>query len=131
MTTTTETRTCINEWCDRPRKARGYCKACYSRGLQAGDFSRSAMRPNEIHAQRRDEDIDEIAVERLIAGEIPEHTTVGEREAAIRHLHAEGLSDSQIGARIGVTSSCVFYRRKALGLPANPQWPHTGGGEPG
>lgn len=124
MTATTETRTCINEWCDRPRKARGFCKSCYSRGFQAGDMTRAAMRPREIYALRR-EDIDEIAVERLIAGDIPQHTTVGEREAAIRQLHAEGLSDAQIGARIGVTASCVFYRRKALGLPANPQWPHT------
>jgi hypothetical protein len=117
----TDTQTCINDWCNRPRKARGFCKPCYSRGHQAGDFARSEMRPQEIHQRRRNDDVDEIAVQRLIAGDIPEHTTVGEREAAIRHLHATGLSDSQIGARIGVSSSCVFYRRKALGLPANPQ----------
>lgn len=129
MSATTETRTCINEWCTRPHVALGYCKACYSRGFQAGDMTRAAMRPFEIHAVRR-EDVDEIAVERLIAGDPPEHITVGEREAAIRRLHATGLSDPQIGARIGVSASCVFYRRKALGLAANPQWPRTGAGKP-
>lgn len=128
MTADTDTRTCTNDWCDRPHRARGFCNACYSRGLQAGDFGRSAMRPFEIYKQRR-EDIDEIAVDRLIAGDIPDHTTIGEREAAIRRLHADGLSDSQIGARIGVSGSCVYYRRKSLGLPANPQWQHSRGGE--
>lgn len=120
MTTTTDTQTCINDWCDRTRHARGFCKPCYFRGLNAGDMTRATMRPREIIALKH-HDIDGMAVERLIAGDIPEHTTIGEREAAIRVLHATGMSDTQIGARIGVSASCVFYRRKALGLPANPQ----------
>lgn len=118
MTTTTDTPTCTNEWCNRPRVARDFCKPCYNRGLQAGDMTRATMQPLEIITRRR-EDIDETAVERLIAGDIPEHTTIGEREAAIRHLHALGLSDRRIGDRIGVSAACVYYRRKALGLPAN------------
>lgn len=120
MTTTTHTTTCTNDWCNRPPAARGYCKTCYSRGKQAGDMTRATLRPFEI-LQLRHEDIDEIAVERLIAGDKPEHTTIGEREAAIRHLHAAGLSDRRIGEHIGVSAACVYYRRRALGLPANPQ----------
>lgn len=118
MNTTTETQTCINDWCNRPRKARGYCRPCYARGQQAGDMTRATMQPREIITLRH-QDIDDIAVQRLITGDIPEHTTIGERETAIRHLHALGLSDKQIGTRIGVSAACVFYRRKALGLPAN------------
>ena len=118
MSTTTEIQACVNEWCDRPRKARGYCRVCYSRGFQARDMARAALRPFEVCAQRH-QDVDEAAVERLVAGDVPERTTIGEREAAIRLLHAAGLSDPQIGARIGVSASCVYYRRQALGLPAN------------
>lgn len=121
MTTTTETPTCTNDWCNRPRAARGFCKPCYNRGHQASDMTRAAMRPFQISALRH-EDVDEMVVERLIAGDPPEHTTIGEREAAIRQLHAAGLSDPQIGERIGVSAACVYYRRKSLGLPAN--WPH-------
>jgi hypothetical protein len=117
--------TCINDWCNRPRKIRGYCRPCYSRGLQAGDMTRAAMQPGEIYALRR-EDVDEIAVQRLIAGNPPQHTTIGERETAIRHLHALGLSDRQIGRRIGVSAACVYYRRKWLGLPANPRQQRPG-----
>lgn len=120
MTTTTDTQTCTNEWCNRPRCARGFCRPCYFRGLQAGDMTRSTMQPFAICAQKH-EDVDDVAVQRLITGDIPEHTTIGERETAIRHLHALGLSDSQIGRRIGVSASCVYYRRKALALPANQQ----------
>ena len=118
MSTATGNQACVNEWCDRPRKARGFCARCYSRGFQAGDMRRCALRPFEVCAQRH-EDVDETAVERLVAGDIPERTTIGEREAAIRRLHATGLSDPQIAARIGATASTVFYRRQALGLPAN------------
>lgn len=118
--TTTDTPTCVNDWCDRPRDARGFCRPCYFRGKSAGDWTRATMRPREIIALKH-QDIDNVAVARLVAGDIPERTTIGEREAAIKLLHAQGLSDPQIGARIGVTASCVFYRRKALGLPANPQ----------
>lgn len=120
MTELKQPQTCINDWCDRPSDARGFCRACYFRGRSAGDWARASMRPFEITALKH-QDIDEIAVQRLIAGDVPERTTIGEREAAIRALHAEGLSDSQIGRRIGVSAACVFYRRKYLGIPANPQ----------
>ena len=82
-------------------------------------MTRATMRPLEIIALRH-QDVDDVAVERLIAGDKPEHTTIGEREAAIRHLHATGWSDPKIAAHIGVSAACVYYRRKALGLPANP-----------
>lgn len=42
--------------------------------------------------------------------------TTREKVAA---LHAEGLSDVEMGQRIGVTASAVQLHRAALGLPAN------------
>lgn len=123
-TTTTDTDTCTNDWCNRPRASRGFCRPCYSRGHYAGDMTRATLRPLEIVALKH-HDIDDIAVQRLIAGDKPEHTTIGEREAAIRQLHAQGLSDPEIGRRIGVSAACVYYRRKALALPANPSKHNT------
>lgn len=116
----TALRLCLNAWCGRPHKARGFCVACYHRGMRTGDLDNAKLRPFEVCALKH-ADVDEVAVQRLVAGDVPEHTTIGEREAAIRQLHAAGLSDGQIGARIGVSADCVRRRRIALGLPANYQ----------
>lgn len=120
MTTTTQTQTCINDWCERPRRAGGYCTVCYQRGYRAGDMTRAAMRPYQIWTVAS-ADIDEAAVERLVAGDPPERTTTGERRSAIRRLHALGLSDRQIADCVQCTVCTVWRARKRLGLPANPQ----------
>lgn len=93
-------------------------------------MTRAEMRPYEINTLRR-EDVDPVAVQRLVAGDIPEHATVGDRDAAIRQLHAAGLSDPQIGKRIGVSVSCVRHRRKSLGLATNNPQHHSKGATDG
>lgn len=40
-------------------------------------------------------------------------------EDAFRTAHAEGLADSQLGARFGLTRAGAFRARERLGLPAN------------
>lgn len=111
--------TCINDWCERPHHAQGYCGPCYTRGRNVGDMSRSAMRPYEVLATRR-ADIDEMAVTRLVDGDMPGHTTAGERWEAVRRLHALGLDDGEIATRVHLAPQSVWrIRNRELGLPAN------------
>lgn len=107
------TRTCSNDWCDRPHSGRGFCKQCYARGAKAGDWSRCLKVAGRAALERAD--VDPIAVQRLIDGDPPERTTLGEREAAVRALHALGLTDRQIAERMRWPR--VQQMRKRLGLP--------------
>ena len=45
-------------------------------------------------------------------------------EDPVKHLHDEGLSDAEIGLRLGIDASRAKYRRTKLGLPANPRRNH-------
>lgn len=42
-----------------------------------------------------------------------------DRREAVKRLHANGQSDTQIGAILGVSSDYVWQCRKRLGLPSN------------
>lgn len=114
----TARKPCVNDWCERPRLGRmEYCSVCYHRGYSAGDMARCAMRPHEIWASAYG-NVDEAVVARLVAGVAPEGATVGERGEAVRRLHALGLNDGQIAARMGVSLPTVWRTRTRLGLPA-------------
>lgn len=65
--------------------------------------------------------IDEIAVERAVAGDPPEHLTPAERRAVVRRLHARGCSDGEIAARSGMVTETAMRIRHELGLPAIEQ----------
>ncbi|MBA2951627.1 hypothetical protein [Streptomyces himalayensis] len=110
-------KSCANDWCTRPHHAKGYCQVCYRRGWAAGDMTRAQIR-YENWGQSRNT-VDEVAVERLCAGDIPEETTLGEREAAVRRLHALGWNDVEIEARLRRPPQYVLKVRRRLGLPPN------------
>jgi hypothetical protein len=108
---------CTNDWCDRLQHARGYCHACYQRGWSTGDMGRAATVHREWDLSRVD--VDEAAVQRLMAGNPPERTTLGDREEAVRRLHSFGLNDREIAERMHRRVLYVWRVRDRLGLPAN------------
>lgn len=113
--------TCANAWCLRPRRCKGYCNACYQRAWRTGDPVRATVLHTPYSVSHTD--IDEAAVQRIVDGDAPDHTTVGEREEAVRRLHAHGLNDVEIATRIGRSISMVLRARTRLGLPANQRGP--------
>lgn len=111
------TPTCANDWCDRPRHAKGFCGVCYRRGWAAGDMARSRIRYENWGQSRAS--IDDVVVDRLCAGDVPEDTTLGEREEAVRRLHALGWNDAEIGNRLRRQPKFATLVRRRLGLPPN------------
>lgn len=102
-------RPCTTDRCPNPRRARGYCTTCLGRLDRYGDpeYSPAAS-------------VDEIAVDRAVAGEPPDRLTVAEREEAVRRLHARGWSDRRIAARVGLEFPATVAKiRLRLGLPPN------------
>ena len=114
-------RPCANTWCTRPHHAKGYCATCYQRAWSTSDPARATTVHREWQLSRAD--VDEIAVQRLTAGDPPERTTLGEREEAVRRLHAHGLNDRQIADRMHRRVLFVWRIRDRLGLPANQHGP--------
>jgi len=64
-------------------------------------------------------EVDEMAVERAIAGNPPATLTCAEREEAVRRLHALHLTDPQIAERTRLCGQTVLRIRKRLGLPSH------------
>lgn len=60
-------------------------------------------------------DLDEIAIERAIAGDRAT-LTADERLEAIRRMHRAGLTDRQIGARLGAAASAIADTRRRKGI---------------
>jgi len=116
---------CTNDWCNRPQHAKGYCQACYTRGWKAGDMDRAQTVHREWEISRVD--IDEVAVVRLRRGDVPEHTTLGDREQAVRELHALGLNDREIADRLRRPVLFVWRTRQRLGLAAVQRGPRRRG----
>jgi len=110
-------RKCGNAWCDRKHFARGYCHTCYHRGWSSGDMGRARTVHREWEISRTD--VDEVAVQRLMAGDPPERTRLGDREEAVRRLHALGLNDREIAERMRRRVLYVWRVRDRLGLLAN------------
>lgn len=64
---------------------------------------------------------DEVAVSKCAEGRFPGgDLTIAEREAAVRMLHRQGMSDRGVAARMGIRDRTVVRIRRRLGLPANP-----------
>jgi hypothetical protein len=59
--------------------------------------------------------VDEVAVERVLAGEVLE-LTEAEREVVVERLARLGLADGQIADRIGVWTETVLRTRRRLGI---------------
>ncbi len=112
---------CVNQWCDRPRVAFGYCHTCYMRAWSSGDPDRAKTVSRAWELSRAD--VDPVSVERLVSGDHPATTSLGEREAAVRYLHELRLNDRQIADRLHRTVQFVQRTRKRLGLPANQTGP--------
>lgn len=110
-------RKCGNDWCTRKHYARGYCHTCYMRGWSSGDSARGRVIHRAWEIGRTD--VDEAAVRRLVSGDPPARTTLGDREEAVRRLHAYGLNDRQIADRLRRRTLYVWRVRERLGLRAN------------
>lgn len=100
---------CTYRDCKQKYFARGLCTMHYQRDRKWGDPE---------HTRRTD--VDQIAIDRTLAGDRPEVLTLGEREECIRQLHARGCRDRAIAAMVGLTQPAVWYARQRLGLPALP-----------
>lgn len=100
--------TCQADNCTQKHVARGYCTKHYQRLTATGSPDCKPSR-----------DIDEIAVDRAVAGERAGDLNLGEREAAVRRLHREGLTDGRIAVRVGLKRTGVKSIRERLGLPGN------------
>lgn len=53
------------------------------------------------------------------------HRAVNVKNEDIRTLHAQGLSDYEIGYRLGTTAATIFARRQKLGLMPNRMASHA------
>jgi DNA-binding NarL/FixJ family response regulator len=88
--------------------------------LSGSDAGRRRRIEGLIHHERGDAEIDNSAA---IGRLIDELTTIrGECvDKAIRRLHAKGLTDTAIGAEVGLTQTTVNRRRRKMGLPGRYQ----------
>ena len=70
--------------------------------------------------KRGEHDVDEIAVERAVAGEPPERLTTAEREAAVARLLliGDGITLVEIAQRVGCHKTHVGRIRDRLGMPS-------------
>jgi DNA-binding CsgD family transcriptional regulator len=64
------------------------------------------------------DELDEVAVARIMAGTLRPIARAPERVEAIRQLAASGLNDREIGALIGISADAVLKTRKRNGIPA-------------
>lgn len=98
---------CRIDGCANPHGAKGMCAMHYERWRRHGD-------PNwEPFTE-----VDEVAVERAVRGERPDHLTTGEREGVVRRLHRLCYSDGRIAEHLDVGATAVQQIRARLGLPA-------------
>ena len=98
------------------KTARWAVKLHYAPPLAWDDIDDPNESPNLGEPEATDEEIDEVAVRRIIGGSPPTHVRLVDRQEATRQLHAAGMSDDEIGRLIGVTGSAVFYERKRKGV---------------
>lgn len=84
------------------------------------DFLEVSTHAAEVAARqaRKARDIDDVAIQRRIAGDRSVHLTKAERHELVTRCNALGWNDQEIEQRTGVGSHTVQKDRKALGLPA-------------
>lgn len=100
-------RACTVPGCNRRHRAKNLCAYHYLQLRRHGTPTPTSPR----------DDVDEIAVERAIAGDVPEHLTTAEREEVVRRLNARKVPDLRIAAHLGMSSAGVRSIRLRLGLP--------------
>lgn len=101
------------------------------RGIKVWTGPRPADDPayfEPLVSPRRRTSIDPVQVDAAVSWHPRPDINIRERREAIRVLHARGLSDSEIAARIGCADRTVLRNRKILGLPAN--FPECRPGQP-
>jgi ParB family chromosome partitioning protein len=110
----------VAELCDhtrRPKVGGVGCGQCWEEIIRTdalgGIGGGSAPMPS------RAREVDEVAVQRRIAGDHSVRLNIAEKREAIRILHNRGLSDGQIASTIGHTARQVLRIRQELDLPAN------------
>lgn len=92
---------------DRRTLIGGACGQCWEAAIRADE--RGELQVTPVY--------DEALVLRVLSGErLPMQRA--DRLEALRRLHAEGLSDSQIASRLGCTPRQALRDRQALNLPA-------------
>ena len=101
-------RACTAPGCNAKHLARNYCYVHYWRWYRYGTPT-PAVLPSR--------DVDEIAVERAIAGDPPDHLTFAERELVVRALHARKMPDPWIAEHLDIGPYGVRSIRQRLGLP--------------
>lgn len=100
---------CRIEGCPNPHSAKGMCAMHYERWHRHGDPHWEPLT-----------EVDDIAVERAIRGDRPEHLTTGEREEIVRRLHRLRYSDGRIAEHLDIGATGVQMIRARLELPAVP-----------
>jgi ATP/maltotriose-dependent transcriptional regulator MalT len=65
---------------------------------------------------RGEHDVDEIAVERAVAGDPPDRLTTAEREAAVTQLVLMGVARDEIARRVNCDRSHIGRIKARLGL---------------
>lgn len=100
------TEGCRVDDCENPHDAKGLCALHYERMVRHGD---PEWTPGEV---------DDIAVERAVRADRPEHLTVAEREEVVRRLNRLGFTDGRIAEHLDIGTSGVWAIRRRLGLPA-------------
>ena len=111
----------------RPRPYTATCERCHqTRTLRypaTGPFCHACT--GSVLATIRnaqESDIDEVAVDRLVAGDRPAHTTRAERQAAVEVLSRRGWPVSRIAEYVGITPRSVGRLRARAGLTEPRSW---------
>lgn len=90
------------------------CDACArAHRERSRSWPSERARPNRVSPAQ---DVDEVAVQRAVAGE-PVWLNLAERREALRVLHSWGFRDREIAQRLGKSVDAVIQARKRLGLP--------------
>lgn len=66
----------------------------------------------------RKTDVDWVLVDRVCAGEKIDNLTIAERREVLRQLAARGMTDAEIGERLGKTKNAVGWLRARHGITA-------------
>lgn len=118
-----------------PRTPGQRCQTCHREGsrqamAKAREDGRPTAERHEGHdvtttkagqlycrtCRRGDQDVDEVAVERAVAGEPPERLTTAEREAAVALLLLEGLGRAEIARRVRCDRAHIGRIKNRLGV---------------
>lgn len=119
----------VRDRCDhstRPKVGNTGCGQCWEQTIR--DDTLGADLPQMIgggsHMQPprrngRDRPVDEVAIERRIAGDRTVELSILEKRHAVELLHSRGLDDGEISRTLGLSHRHMLRIRQELELPAN------------